>query len=754
MSLALVEPGSSFNVPGRWTRDKEIVDLISHLDQLQDECYDEGRRRYNVDLLPAAERDEVVTQISLCQDDFAYAARNFFWILPKRGDEIPFSLWESQELVLDIMAKMKAAGKAQRLMIIKSRQLGMSTLIEALIAWRTMFFPNARGLVVSDDQDNSAELFSKLLHIYDHMPWWLKPMLDRRKEERLLVFDNPDDSMKDKEPGLHSRVAVQSASKLTGVGQGRTLNCVHVSEYCDYPDDRAMEIINEDLHAAIADDPETFAFLESTAKGAGRFAHKFWRRQTEMGERAHWRTLFLAWFMEKTHVLAPPNGWRPDMRSRDMRERASRDWVQCTVCNAYCEQGPKAEPLTGTDCYRCNRGKFEPVILSDGQLYWMHNEYTNVAIDSKSRKTLCQEQPLTAEEAFQLSGYQLFPEECIKFVASTIDKFGYLEGHFDTRGAYHAMIHRNGLRVCCMDSCPFDHSSEANHLKVWEEPIAGCSYVIGGDVSEGLGGNSDYSIGWVNRIGGFGSPDVHVATFRSNEIDPISFGDFLNFLGRWYNEALMSVEVNKFDSCFSRVRTFHMYPNVYRWKHVDSTRVESNKWGWWTTQTTKPRLWQTAVLFLKERNWIIRSENCYEEMLTFQKESPEDRGASAEDSFYDDELMGAMIALYTSHDMDWDENLGVVPVKNGSAGAVAENGQFSMSCDVCGHRWVSSKPISDNPHENKCPNQNTGPHKNLPCRSLRIRGKLVSQESGVVMDWQSMIGMPPEGDHTPSYDEC
>ena len=61
---------------------------------------------------------------------------------------------------------------------------------------------------------------------------------------------------------------------------------------------------------------------------------------------------------------------------------------------------------------------------------------------------------------------------------------------------------------------------------------------------------------------------------------------------------------------------------------------------------------------------MIRSENMYEEITTFQKESPEDRGASAEDSFYDDEIMAGLIAYYTAHDEDWDENLGTVAVKN------------------------------------------------------------------------------------------
>ena len=235
-------------------------------------------------------RPPSATRLSLksasARRNFAYAARNFFWILPKRGAEGPFQPWESQELVLDVMAKMRAAGKAQRLMIIKARQLGMSTLIEALIAWRTMFFPNARGLVVSDDQDNSAELFSKLLHIYDHMPWWLKPMLDRRKEERLLVFDNPDDDMKDKEPGLRSRVSVQSASKMTGVGQGRTLRLrprfrirrlPGSARHGDYPGGSPQ-----------CDRPTTpihSRFWNLQPRAPGATLTKFWRKQCELCER-------------------------------------------------------------------------------------------------------------------------------------------------------------------------------------------------------------------------------------------------------------------------------------------------------------------------------------------------------------------------------------------------------------------------------------------------------------------------------------
>lgn len=740
-----------------WGQDQDVAQLITHLDQRQDRCWDEDSKRYRIELLPKSEYEEVIRQIGDCQADFSYAARNYFQIVTKKGEEIPFALWESQDLVLEIMMQMKAQGKTQRIYIIKARQLGMSTLIEALIAWRCMFFPNARGIVVSDDQDNSAELFSKMLHIYDHMPWWLQPMLDRRKEEKLLVFDNPDDARKRSDPGLQSRVSVQAATKMTGVGQGRSLNCCHLSEMCDWPDWKAVEIIQEDIHNAIAEDVDTFAFLESTAKGAGRYAHKLWRRQVEMGENCQWYPLFLPWFMEKTRVKAPSRGWRPDQRSQDTRERASRDWAQCTKCGAYREQGHSGDLINGALCWQCKSGVLESVVLTDKQLYWMHNEYANVAIDQKSKKTLKQEMALTSEEAFQISGYQIFPEPCIEFVNSSIDKHGFLEGHFDGRGEFHAMTGERRpdgsiKKRCRVNECPYDHAEEVNSLRVWEEPIPGYQYVVGGDVAEGLGGDADYSVAWVNRIGTFGNPDVHVATFRSNEIDPIAFGDVLNFIGIWYNEALMSVEVNKFDSCFTRVRQFHMYSNNYRWKHVDSTNMLTNKWGWWTTQTTKPRLWQTAVQFLRQRLWIIRDEQCYEEMLTFQKESPEDRGASAEDNFNDDTIMAAMIALYTAHDMDWDENQQSIPTM--SKDGLIANDQWIMRCQACDHQWSASNPSV----YRRCPSDKAGPQRNQICGSIKLVGRFIAREgaSAVTLDLEAELNDPgkkgTEG-YVPSYEE-
>ena len=92
---------------------------------------------------------------------------------------VRFSLW----LLTHTIYRIKNRGKAQKLQIIKARQLGCSTLIEGLIAWRSMYFPNTNAMVVSHVPRHASYLFGIMLHIYDQLPWWMKPMISSRKEE-------------------------------------------------------------------------------------------------------------------------------------------------------------------------------------------------------------------------------------------------------------------------------------------------------------------------------------------------------------------------------------------------------------------------------------------------------------------------------------------------------------------------------------------------------------------------------------------
>lgn len=704
-------------------RDPAIRDLIKHFDE-------EGRIN-NLGALTRKELSVIANETRKCRQDFSYASRNYFWIIDKKRNDYLFTLWESQELILDEMRKLRDRGLAQKLIILKARQLGCSTLIEALIAWRTMFFTNTNAIVVSAEPDHAAYLFAIMLHIYDQMPWWLKPDISSRKQEDGLLFDNPNPEERRLSPGLKSMISVQAATQMSGIGQGRTINAAHVSEYCDMDQDKAQEMIEGDLGNALADGPQTFAILESTGKGAGSYSHRLWRTNVELRENADWTPIFLPWFFDKKHVMAPDKGWRTAKPEQDMALKVASEWVRCdnVQCGAWREKFDRSVSIEGIDCPVCQLGSLKTFYLGDEQLRWMEYKRKNAEKDIKSMKTLREEQATTAEEAWQISGYSVFPFEVQEWVNLCV-KNPIAEGNLDLNGQFHGVkkhATEDANATCWCEGCTADHTSDPAPLRIWEWAIPGYDYVIGADVSEGLGGESDYSVGVINRVGKAPNPDVQVGVYRSNTIDPISFAKPLTQMGMMYNEGMLSIEYNKFDSCANTARFQLQYPNLFQWKHLDSTSPRASKIHWYTTMTTKPRLWQTMVKFLRERLYIIQDSVTANEMKTFQKDDFDDRSGSAGFGFYDDALITSMIALYTAHETDFDENLGYIPIRK-TREEVRGAFPWEMTCTRCGHTWGSGNPNG----EWNCPNKDCG------CRIHRAVRTTVAETSAPIAKWEEM----------------
>src|SRR3990167_7793634 len=655
-------------------------------------------------LLTKKEFRFIKSEVEMCQKSFEYAARNYFWITSKKGIDVLLDLVESQHLILEKLAWLRSKGRPQKLFVLKARQLGCSTLIEARIAWRTMFYPNVNAMVVSHNEDHSAKLFGMVLHIYDQLPWWLKPMLATRKYEEGLHFMNPDPEQRRQHPGLNSMISVQAATQLTGVGQGLRLSAVHASEISDWYPLKAKQIIDGDMvHALAEEDPEMFAIIETTGKGAGTYTEDLWLSCIELGERADWYPLFTPFFFERSRFLAPERGWKPEDPEIGMRGRVEREWVRCTneSCGHFYERWFRGEDRADSDCPECKMSTLRPYKLSDGQLCWIWERRLNAESRGvESLKELKQEMCSTPEESFQLRGIQVFPSDTHAWVNETIGP-PIAIGNIDEKGYFHCFDSRKKDQeyTCYQSWCKADHRYEADQpMEIWEWPEEKCSYAIGVDVSEGM--EEDYSVVWVNRLGAGGSPDVQVAMFRSNTIDAYAFAGPVNYIGRWYNDALMSIEHN-YPTTAEQVQNFYAYPNLYRWKHLDSaTNILSNKWHWQTQINTKSKLWQTAIAWLRARAWVVRSSVFAHEMKRFNKEFSDSKKASAAPGFHDDVCMAAMICLHCSHDIDSDLGGGHLPVHPESG--ILNVHPWQMTCRKCGHQWGADNPEHERCHRCRC----------------------------------------------------
>src|SRR6202000_1671024 len=118
-----------------------------------------------------------------------------------------------------------------------------------------------------------------------------------------------------------SRVYVKAANTTTNVGMGIRLSAVHVSEFAAFEEKTAKQIIDEEMRHALIDSVDTFAILESTAKGANKYAHKLWKQCVRLADEADWYPLFLPSFFESRRVKTPPPNWRIDKVEHRMRDQ-------------------------------------------------------------------------------------------------------------------------------------------------------------------------------------------------------------------------------------------------------------------------------------------------------------------------------------------------------------------------------------------------------------------------------------------------
>ena len=708
-----------------WRREVAVQELITHLDQ-----YTERRdwqflgHDERLSLLTKSEWEAVVEQQELCTSDFTWAARNYFWITDNNGQDVLLTLWEAQYLILQLWYDLKQQGRPQKIYIIKGRQIGASVLVEAMIAWSTIFFPNTEALVVSVDQPHSSYLFGLMLHIYDHLPWWLKPELASREEKEGLVFDRENKDLRATQPGMNSKIYVQWSTQYSGVGQGRKILALHGSELTDWFQPRARRIIEGDLGHALKETPRAFGFLETTGKEAGSYCHRLWTRCEKMAELADWYPLFLPWFFEPSRRRSVTvNGWKPAKPEATMRLRVQKEWVKCPGCGRFMTGAIHGQSRVGMTCYFCKQGALEAVILSDEQLFWKEVKRRNAeGTDAESYKEHLIELATTAEEAFQLQGLAVFGPACQEAVNATIldpEKVaGIKQGYFDIKQRFHGLDGAQPVwttRVppaepdtfrCYLPECQYDHATDQENFNVtiWEEPQKGCSYSIGVDIAEGLG--QDYSVIFVNKFGRHG-PDEQVAVLRDNRMEPLDLAFYCNLLGHWYNDALMCIEYNGIGKvCADAVLLVYNYPNIYRWKHLDSVRSNSNKWHWYTKSDTREKLWQTARKWIKSGSWVIRSKNFLHEMQMFQKDEDDSKSAGHADGEHDDELIAGMISLYCGHEGEADER-GVIHVPMVEEAVV--NPRWLMHCNACEHEFGAHNPE----HVYRCER----------CNSVNLTGK-------------------------------
>ena len=100
---------------------------------------------------------------------------NFVKIRDKSGMIVDFKLNEPQQRLYDIIKKQKEEKKPVRIIILKARQMGFSTLTESILFKETATKFNINTGIIAHKEEATTNLFNMSKRIYDNLPQEMKP---------------------------------------------------------------------------------------------------------------------------------------------------------------------------------------------------------------------------------------------------------------------------------------------------------------------------------------------------------------------------------------------------------------------------------------------------------------------------------------------------------------------------------------------------------------------------------------------------
>jgi hypothetical protein len=200
-------------------------------------------------------------------------------IRPKAGPLQPFILNAAQLKLHEIIEKQRAEKGRVRVIVLKARQLGVSTYVAARLYRHTINNMGTRCIILAHERRASSNLFEIVKRFHDGVPAEIKPSVGTSNAESLL-FDRLDSGY------------IVTVATGEGTGRSATAQLLHASETAFWDD---LQLQMAALMQTVPDVDGTEIIIESTANGYNDF-HTLWRK-AEAGE-SEFLPVFLPWSLD------------------------------------------------------------------------------------------------------------------------------------------------------------------------------------------------------------------------------------------------------------------------------------------------------------------------------------------------------------------------------------------------------------------------------------------------------------------------
>jgi hypothetical protein len=245
---------------------------------------------------PNVLRDFIREETRKCMEDPIYFMRKYVKIQHPNKGTIPFDLFPFQEDTLENFHD------ARFLLILKSRQLGITTLVAAYSLWSMIFHSDKNILIISIKQEVSKEIVTKVRFANDHLPSWLKVVAVEDNRLSLRLKNG-------------SSIAATSSSSDAGRSKALSLLVLDEAAFIDCAADIWTSCYNTLSTGGRA-------IVLSTPNGVGNWFHKMWVDAEK--NRNDFKTLRLPWNLHPERNQA----WR-DEQTKQLGEREANQECDC-----------------------------------------------------------------------------------------------------------------------------------------------------------------------------------------------------------------------------------------------------------------------------------------------------------------------------------------------------------------------------------------------------------------------------------------
>lgn len=288
-------------------------------------------------------------------DDFPFYTYNALKIRTKEAKIEPLRLNKAQNILLRALKKQWQETGKIRVVILKARQQGLSTVIGAWLYWWTSQRKAQKTLVMAHKADATNTLFEMTKRYHDGCPTILRPHT-KYSSKKELNFDV-----------LHSSYTVATAGG-DGVGRSETLTCVHASEVAFWPKTSASEVFNG-LTNAVPNMPGTAIFVESTANGVSGKFYDLW--EGAVNGTNGYVPVFIPWFESDEYRSPVPPGFLKTYDEQQLAKRFNLDDEQLMfrrlrIGETSKEQFQQEYPSYAEEAFlTTGRPVFDPVIVTE-----------------------------------------------------------------------------------------------------------------------------------------------------------------------------------------------------------------------------------------------------------------------------------------------------------------------------------------------------------------------------------------------------